>query len=60
MVTKEFRDAVRLVGSKEEHKLNKFRALRMKVGGPRFAAMGNGKKKWKNWILIAFNLIDNI
>ena len=40
IVSKLFRDAVRLTGSKEEYKLNKKRLLRMKAGGPRYAAMG--------------------
>lgn len=40
IVSKLFRDAVRLTGSKEEYKLNKKRLLRMKAAGPRYAAMG--------------------
>jgi len=44
-VDKNFADAVRLTGTKNEHKLNKHVLQRMKEGGPRFAAMGCSKGK---------------
>lgn len=40
MVSKLFKDAVRLTGSKNQHLMSKKRLLRMQAGGPRFAAMG--------------------
>lgn len=40
IVSKIFRDVVRMTGSKEEYNLNKKRLLRMKAAGPRYAAMG--------------------
>jgi len=43
MVNKKFRDAVRWMDSNKQHRLTKFQQLRMKVGGPRYASMGNRK-----------------
>jgi hypothetical protein len=43
IVNKKFRDAVRLVGSKREHLLSNKLKLRMKAGGPRYAAMDERK-----------------
>jgi len=43
IVNKRFRDAVRLMGSKDQHLLSKKLQLRMKAGGPRYAAMGVAK-----------------
>ena len=40
-VSKAFKEAVRLTGTKEEHKLNKFVKMRMQAGGPRYAGMGD-------------------
>lgn len=45
-VSKKFIDAVRLTGTDKEYRMNKFLRLRMKVGGPRYAAMINCKKKY--------------
>lgn len=45
MVNKDFKDAVRLMGTDKEHHLSKFKKLRMQEGGPRYAAMGNKRKK---------------
>lgn len=42
IVSKKFRDAVRLTGSSKEYLLNQTLRLRMKAGGPRFASMGEG------------------
>ena len=39
IVSKTFRDVVRLTGSKDEHLLSRKKQLRMKAGGPRYAAM---------------------
>jgi hypothetical protein len=44
MVNKAFRDVVRLTGTPDEYRLSKFKRLRMKEGGPRYASMGNSKK----------------
>ena len=40
IVSKIFRDSVRLTGTKKEYQLKKMRLARMKAGGPRYAAMG--------------------
>jgi len=45
IVSKQFREAVRLTGSDREHQLNKKVKLRMKFGGPRYAAMGVRRRK---------------
>lgn len=43
IVNKQFRDAVRLTGSKREHLLANKLKLRMMAGGPRYAAMAERK-----------------
>jgi hypothetical protein len=43
IVNKKFRDAVRLAGSKNEHLLSNNLKLRMRAGGPRYAAMAERK-----------------
>lgn len=45
IVSKEFREAVRLTGSKLEHQLQQYRYDRMKAGGPRYAAMRRRMRK---------------
>jgi len=40
IVSKRFREAIRLTGSKTQYNLNKKILLRMQAGGPRYAAMG--------------------
>jgi hypothetical protein len=45
IVSKRFRDAVRLTGSKNQYNLNKKLLLRMQAGGPRYAAMGAAADK---------------
>jgi hypothetical protein len=40
-VSKSFRDSVRMTGTDIEYRMNKFMRLRMKLGGPRYAAMSN-------------------
>lgn len=40
IVSKRFRDTVRLTGSKNEYNLNTRLRLRMQAAGPRYAAMG--------------------
>lgn len=43
IVNRQFRDVVRLSGSKKEHLLSSKLRLRMKAGGPRYAAMDERK-----------------
>lgn len=43
IVNRKFRDAVRLTGTKDEHMLSSKLRLRMKAGGPRYAAMAERK-----------------
>lgn len=43
MVTKRFKDAVRLYGSHKQYQMSKKALLRMQEGGPRYAAMGVSK-----------------
>jgi hypothetical protein len=45
IVSKDFRDVIRMTGSDKEHRLKKDLKLRMKYGGPRFAAMGMSRRK---------------
>lgn len=44
-VNKAFREAVRLVGTKNEHLLNKMIKMRMYAGGPRYAGMRDRIRK---------------
>lgn len=41
----DFKETIRLTGSKKDHQLNFMLKLRMKYGGPRYAAMGRKVKK---------------
>jgi hypothetical protein len=43
IVSKRFRDVVRLTGSQKEHLLSKKLKLRMEAGGPRYASMAGRK-----------------
>ena len=43
MVTKRFKDAVRLYGSNKQYLMSRKSLLRMQEGGPRYAAMGVSK-----------------
>ena len=38
-VSENFKDVVRFTGSNEEYKLTRYQKLKMKFGGPRYAAM---------------------
>ena len=41
MVNKDFKDAVRLMGTENEHQFPKYKRMRAKMGGIRYASMGN-------------------